>query len=1786
MRNIKAMILGLTLALTTSVTAQQTPQVADGFKADAVYDFTNIDNINLFNGNLTLPIAIGGSYPVSENLSYSLTLTYNGNPWEVLTAGSNGTPVGGGTNGQFTVAIPTRRSNAAVGWSIRIADLIRPGDPRNGGRGSYIFISPDGAEHTLYQDMEHGVSDNNLDYYYSRDNSFIRLREVTPTTIIVEYPNGLEYEFEQPTGNSRYLRVKQIRDQYTGNYLNITYDGTNGINPLWWRLEDSHGRVHTIDFDDAHALPQPTQWVRRPYETKLNKVNLKAYGGATAVYRFTTSMNLIDRPFPHAFDNGNGCNDGVYTCQVTVPMLDKIELPSTGGDYFFTYYELKTDGEIDSPSAAAQLPGSLDTMTLPTLGKVNWDYQRYEIPTNQTIDITSEPPGVMVRQLLDSGDNILHQRLYESEVHGTGTKLYMTTTTTERIDFGSSLEERIEEEVEVNGVVQNVMLSFEEHITKNYFTVYTANASSGNWNRYDYGLPFYPDSSINEDGETAFLSREVYTRTNIQPLKKIRSFYTAYDRDTGPPPHVPGGPNSTPGQMWDINRRERVSATKYVIDGAIESWVARSNYNEFGGWGTEKRFGSGEWTQEKTTNTLFDPQTLPDYANAPSHHPWILALPKSTSTTEDGQSIKTEFCYDLNKGTLSRQRQYRNYSGQRDAWDFVSSFTRDAQGNPTAERKYGGQLTPLPGNHNTDLCNVSLSASNAAFTTNMQYADGVMFRSWISGQNFYSFDIDVDPNTGLKSAEYLFNGSGANGKQLRYDFDYDELGRITSLTPPTGHGYTTTYSYHEAVGSANARVVKKVGNTRYDWSFDHIGRLWKEAEKEFDGGMRKREHLYNDLGYLASTSMWYPDETPTAMGKRNYFLRYDPFGRYTKLRFPDYNPSGPYGSTGRIEYAYKGDRQVITTTPMGIVDLGTSVAQAPTEKKEIYDLFGRLIRVDQDAKVKGVDRDIKATYEYEVGDNLVQAQLHSATNSTRQDRTFFYDGRGVLIKEIHPELGAVRYNLFNALGSPGRKAINDSYATNPEPQVLRYLYDGAGRLSQIINVGFLDGYTSFGDRPVLKEFTYGQSNSGNNRVLGQLQTATRHNYLTLPFGWSSDASVTETYSYFGKGGRVSNRTTDIDPIQTSFSQTWTWDKYGRKRTMIYPRCTTGSCASAVGQPNRVTYHYDRGWLRYIDSYTSATAIERSTVDYLPSGLPSKIARDNGTWEDYSPDPNKMARLNEVGHNLPTITPNPIVFGPYEYDTAGNLIGMQGSSCTVSNAGQGLPMVPNNILFEREKYLYDRSARLINGRHCGNNSDRSYQYDEYGNMTQKTLPTGSTLTLPADPVTNRLVSGSTYTYDAQGNQTRYASDDYLYDRLGQMTSVNQGESKSQYYIYTADEERLLTMDWCLMRDGDTGQCVGVPPANPGWQDHWTFRVRGLNGELLTEYSVEGDINQAFTDPLWDPSRATIGWQWNGDWIYRGNDLFAKRERYGSGFGINHFHKNHLGSVLLVTGPNQEVIDSGNFYTPFGLEAGDPHGPNESTLRFTGHERDFHNGNGYILDYMHARYYSPDRARFLSVDPVLGTPGDPMSWNRYAYVRNNPMTYLDPKGEVAETPWDAFNVFLGTASLANSIRSGNLGAVIVDAAALAYDLTATAVPLMPGGASTLVASKRTVDVATDTLKALDKVKDVTTMSRSSNVVENITDGARASTDFVVTPKGDAIPVPTGASGPTPTRAPGAQYTGGSGGHGLDKKVTGVRVMEGTAHHRPRAVYSNASGQTVNPSTGRTVAKSDPMAHHYLD
>jgi RHS repeat-associated protein len=140
--------------------------------------------------------------------------------------------------------------------------------------------------------------------------------------------------------------------------------------------------------------------------------------------------------------------------------------------------------------------------------------------------------------------------------------------------------------------------------------------------------------------------------------------------------------------------------------------------------------------------------------------------------------------------------------------------------------------------------------------------------------------------------------------------------------------------------------------------------------------------------------------------------------------------------------------------------------------------------------------------------------------------------------------------------------------------------------------------------------------------------------------------------------------------------------------------------------------------------------------------------------------------------------------------------------------------------------------------------------------------------------------------------------------------------------------------------------------------------------------------------------------------------------------------------------------------------------------TGHERDTETG----LDYRGARFYDADVARFLSLDPLAA---EFPAWSDYNYVLGNPVMLVDPDGKAPEvitpeTVWDIINVAMGVSSFTANALSGNVVGALVDAAGLIYDGVATATPILPGGASSMIGAYRLASFANRTVDALVTVK----------------------------------------------------------------------------------------------------------------
>jgi RHS repeat-associated protein len=249
--------------------------------------------------------------------------------------------------------------------------------------------------------------------------------------------------------------------------------------------------------------------------------------------------------------------------------------------------------------------------------------------------------------------------------------------------------------------------------------------------------------------------------------------------------------------------------------------------------------------------------------------------------------------------------------------------------------------------------------------------------------------------------------------------------------------------------------------------------------------------------------------------------------------------------------------------------------------------------------------------------------------------------------------------------------------------------------------------------------------------------------------------------------------------------------------------------------------------------------------------------------------------------------------------------------------------------------------------------RAYQdharYDAFGNVWQYAASgvpslrqTGSSWYLIGGSTVNNRLANTTY--DAMGNQTQLsvsAGTVASYDGENRLSKIMTGSTETAVYTYDAEGRRVAKK-------------VGATT---------TYYFFDAAGQLMAEYG--GPAQTAAT---------------------------------------HYFTTDYLGStrmILNATGGCVERLD----YAPFGGQISrggyDCYGgaSSEKPL-FTGQMRDGEStaGTDTGQDYFNARYFWANTARFTSPDAPFADqrPEDGQSWNMYAYVRNNPLRYVDPSG----------------------------------------------------------------------------------------------------------------------------------------------------------------------------------------------
>jgi RHS repeat-associated protein len=274
----------------------------------------------------------------------------------------------------------------------------------------------------------------------------------------------------------------------------------------------------------------------------------------------------------------------------------------------------------------------------------------------------------------------------------------------------------------------------------------------------------------------------------------------------------------------------------------------------------------------------------------------------------------------------------------------------------------------------------------------------------------------------------------------------------------------------------------------------------------------------------------------------------------------------------------------------------------------------------------------------------------------------------------------------------------------------------------------------------------------------------------------------------------------------------------------------------------------------------------------------------------------------------------------------------------------------------------------------------------------------------------------------------------YDKLNRLTNAAEGAAWTEAYGYDPFGNR-----WVTQTGAGLPALPGYVPMASSWysdpnQGSPTFKPVPDNRISGHSYDNAGNVSQdgvrGFT---YDGENrlATaaisgmppIAYAYDGEgrriqktigtttttFVYDAGGTLAAEYGPPSDTGTDYLTADHLGSTRLVTdasGAVKKLYD----YFPFGEDIPTgvsgrsnlyatstyPSNPDAVSQKFSGKERDAETG----LDWFGSRYLSSMQGRFTSPDRLIMKQewlSDPQRWNYYAYVRNNPLRYIDPNGE---------------------------------------------------------------------------------------------------------------------------------------------------------------------------------------------
>ncbi|MGD0831042.1 MAG: RHS repeat-associated core domain-containing protein [Terracidiphilus sp.] len=266
------------------------------------------------------------------------------------------------------------------------------------------------------------------------------------------------------------------------------------------------------------------------------------------------------------------------------------------------------------------------------------------------------------------------------------------------------------------------------------------------------------------------------------------------------------------------------------------------------------------------------------------------------------------------------------------------------------------------------------------------------------------------------------------------------------------------------------------------------------------------------------------------------------------------------------------------------------------------------------------------------------------------------------------------------------------------------------------------------------------------------------------------------------------------------------------------------------------------------------------------------------------------------------------------------------------------------------YTADDLSRLASAT-CGSAWAQTFAYDAFGNIAKGG---SSSYAAAYNAITNQVSSGISPlpTYDANGNQL--------------------------------ESTGLSSISWNAAGQPATVTALTGGPIN-GAYDALGRLVETAQGSTYTQF-------------IFSPSGAKMAVVQGGTLTKETIPLPGGETAVYNASGLNYIrHTDWLGSSRLAT-TWAHAVYSKEAYAPFGETYNEAGTPDRS---FTGQDQDTVTGSTGtgIYDFLF-RKYDPSAGRWLSPDPAgwsVVDQTDPQSFNRYAYVENQPLSLVDPNGE---------------------------------------------------------------------------------------------------------------------------------------------------------------------------------------------